>query len=108
MPVSPTLPAELHQPRGFGGRLGSHLLSEPPEVTSVFDIDDLAEDGPSLITATSTLATGLIQHFGYPEALQMTAEGSIRKQYWSTERYGPRVWQWAEEAGVLVVEDTVG
>jgi hypothetical protein len=40
-------------------------------------VDDLAGDGLVLIAATSVLATDLIQHFGFPEALQMTTDGVI-------------------------------
>jgi hypothetical protein len=44
-------------------------------------VDDLAGDGLVLIAATSVLATGLIQHFGFPEALQMTTDGVIGRDY---------------------------
>lgn len=87
--------------------LGSQQLTEPPQATSVFDIDDLAEDGPGLIAATSVLAAGLIQHFGYPETLQMTTDGVIRTKYWSSQRYGPRVQQWGTQAKVDITDDTV-
>jgi len=106
-PATPDLPAELRQPRRDGGRLGSVQVTEPPEATSVFDVDDLAEDGPALVAATSALAAGLIQHFGYPETLQMTTDGVIRSQYWSSRRYGPRVQEWATRARVDTTQDTV-
>ncbi|MCX4920213.1 helix-turn-helix domain-containing protein [Streptomyces sp. NBC_00687] len=108
-PVNLNLPAELHHPRGnfnMGGMLGSHQVTEPPQATSVFDIDDLAEDGPGLVAATSVMSAGLIQHFGYPETLQMTPSGTIRTKYWSTQRYGPRVQQWATQSNVELVDDT--
>ncbi|MEV7297201.1 ATP-binding protein [Streptomyces microflavus] len=108
VPVTHDLPAELRHPRGFGGSLGTHELTEPPQATSVFDIDDLAEDGPGLIAATSVLAAGLIQHFGFPETLQMTTDGLIRTKYWSRERYLTRVTKWATEAEVEMTDDTVG
>ncbi|MFE5549582.1 helix-turn-helix domain-containing protein [Streptomyces sp. NPDC056534] len=107
VPVTTDLPAELRQPRGFGGTLGAYQVSDPPEATSVFDIDDLAEDGPGLIAATSTLAAGLIQHFGYPETLQMTTDGTIRTKYWSVQRYAANVQKWAAQADVTVTDDTV-
>ncbi|MFE7948186.1 helix-turn-helix domain-containing protein [Streptomyces sp. NPDC057426] len=109
VPVRPDLPAELRHPRGLagmGGTLGSHHVTEPPQATSVFDIDDLAEDGPGLIAATSTLAAGLIQHFGYPETPQMTTDGVIRTKYWSAQRYGARVQRWATQANVDMADDT--
>ncbi|MFF5303489.1 helix-turn-helix domain-containing protein [Streptomyces sp. NPDC013161] len=106
-PVTPDLPAELRQSRGAGGRLGSHQVTNPPQASSVFDIDDLAEDGPALIAATSSLAAGLIQHFGYPETLQMTTDGVIRSNYWSGLRYGPAVQRWATQANVDMTQDPV-
>ncbi|WP_328665232.1 hypothetical protein OG905_38940 [Streptomyces sp. NBC_00322] len=51
---------------------------------------------------------GLIQHFGYPETLQMTTDGVIRSKYWDTRRYGPRVQEWATQAQVDTTQDTVG
>ncbi|MER5436044.1 hypothetical protein [Streptomyces sp. NPDC002588] len=57
-PVAPELPAELWHPRGhgdFGGQLGTHQTTETPRVTSVLDIDDLAENGSALIAATSAI-----------------------------------------------------
>ncbi|MER5436476.1 ATP-binding protein [Streptomyces sp. NPDC002588] len=110
VPVNTDLPAELRHPRGhanFGGSLGTHQVTESPQATSVFDIDDLAEDGPGLIAAASILAAGLIQHFGYPETLQMTTDGVIRTKYWSSQRYGPGVQQWATQANVDMTDDTV-
>lgn len=109
VPVTAELPAELRHPRGLGagGTLGTQQLTEPPQATSVFDIDDLAEDGPGLIAASSILAAGLIQHFGYPETLQMTTEGIIRNQYWSSQRYGTRVQAWADQVGVNTTQETV-
>jgi hypothetical protein len=38
----------------------------------------------------------------------MTADGVIRKQYWSDQRYGPAVTAWAAQAGVEMSQDTVG
>ncbi len=107
VPITDDLPAELRHPRNHGGTLGSYEVTEPPEVTSIFDIDDLAEDGPELIAATSTLAAGLIQHFGYPETLQMTTEGVIRTKYWRGQRYGRAVVKWAEQAHVEMSDDSV-
>jgi hypothetical protein len=46
------------------------------------NVDDLAEDGPPLVSATYSLASGLFQEFGHPEALQMTSAGEIRIKYW--------------------------
>lgn len=106
-PVTADIPAELRQSRGAGGRLGSHQVTASPQATSVFDIDDLAEDGPALIAATSSLAASLIQHFGYPETLQMTTDGVIRSKYWSNLRYGPAVQKWATQANVDTTQDPV-
>ena len=40
--------------------------------------------GHKLLTATFALVSGLKQQFGYPEALQVSADGRIRIKYWAT------------------------
>jgi hypothetical protein len=82
-------------------------VTEPPQATGIVDIDDLAEDGRPQIAATSVLAVGLLEHFGYPETLQMTTDGVIRNQYWSSQRYGPYVQAWAAAADVKTTGETV-
>jgi hypothetical protein len=107
-PVSEELPAKLMHSRfhGIPQVLGRHTPTSPPTAVGVFDIDDLAEDGPPLVAATYGLATGLFQGFGYPEALHMTSGGAIRIKYWS---YGaPQLRQWAEAAGVELSEEAIG
>lgn len=76
--------------------------------TGVFDIDDLAEDGPGLVAATSVLTNGLVQPFGVPEVLQMSRDGKIRIHYWN-RRYGHdvAVKKWAESAGTELTEETL-
>jgi hypothetical protein len=106
-PVSQEIPAELHQARSFRGRLGAQRVTESPVASGVFDIDDLAEDGPALFAAGADLSSSLIQHFGYPEALQVTREGSIRTQYWNGQGFRPRLLQWAAEAGVPTTDATL-
>ncbi|MEU9048613.1 MULTISPECIES: hypothetical protein [unclassified Kitasatospora] len=106
-PVSEQIPAELHQSRGFSGRLGAQTPTQPPEASGVFDIDDLAEEGPALVAAAASLGSSLIQHFGYPEALQATSGGAIRTRYWQAQRYGAGLIQWASKAGVPTTDETV-
>jgi hypothetical protein len=107
-PVSEQLPARLMHDRfhGFSEVLGRHAPTSPPVSVGVFDIDDLAEDGPPLVSVTYTLATGLFQEFGFPEALQMTSGGAIRINYWRHSR--PELATWASGAGVAVSEETIG
>jgi hypothetical protein len=107
-PVTDRIPAVLVQDRGFGfeERLGRQEVTTEPVTTGAFDIDDLAEDGPPLVAATSYLVTGLIQHFGFPETLQMTSDGTIRTRYWNSQRYGPSVQRWATVAGVETTDET--
>jgi Putative DNA-binding domain len=107
-PVSEQLPARLMHSRFHGIRevLGRHTPTSPPVSVGVFNIDDLAEDGPPLVSATYTLATGLFQEFGYPEALQMTSGGAIRINYWRHGR--PELMTWASGAGVEVSEEVIG
>jgi hypothetical protein len=108
-PVSDEMPAQLvhHRHLGFQNALGHEPATSPPIATGVFDIDDLAENGPLLVSATYSLATGLFQHFSYPEALQVTSDGAVRIKYWATPD-APQVRAWAESSGVEVSDQTVG
>jgi hypothetical protein len=83
-PVSEQLPAQLthHRFHGISEALSEQTPTSPPVSVGVFNVDDLAEDGPPLVSATYSLATGLFQGFGHPEALQMTSTGVIRIRYW--------------------------
>jgi hypothetical protein len=107
-PVSEQIPAQLTHSRypGFADELGRHTPTSPPVSVGVFDIDDLAEDGPPLVSASYALATGVFQEFGHPEALQMTSGGAIRINYW---RQGKReLTTWASAAGVEVSNEVIG
>jgi hypothetical protein len=86
--------------------LGEHILISPPVSEGVFDIDDLAEDGPPLVSATYALATGVFQEFAHPEALQMTSGGAIRINYWGRSRQELTIW--ASAAGVELSEEVIG
>ena len=107
-PVSEELPARLMHSRfhGISQVLGKHTPTSPPTAVGVFDIDDLAEDGPPLVAATYALATGLFQGFGHPEALQMTSGDAIRIKYW---RHGvpPQLRLWSQPAGVELSEEVI-
>ena len=107
-PVSSDLPAQLMHTRfhGIPERLGSYMPTSPPESVGVYDIDDLAEDGPPLVAATYDLATGLFQGFGFPEALLLTSDGAIRIKYWRGNREKLRAW--ASTAGVQISDETLG
>jgi hypothetical protein len=105
-PVTEETPALLVQDRSFGSSLG-HQVAKPPIATGAFDLDDLAEDGTPLVAATAALTTELIQHFGYPECPQMTADGSIRIKYWQ-HGLSQRVQQWAETCGVPITQESLG
>lgn len=106
-PVSASLPAEISQSRGFGERLGTQRVSRIPAANGVFDIDDLAEGGTAAAAAAADLASGIIQYFGYPEALQVTSDGVIRTRYWNQHKYAARLMQWATSADVRTSDDTV-
>ncbi|MEV6644696.1 ATP-binding protein [Amycolatopsis sp. NPDC051371] len=109
VPVTPELPARLVHSRNFGSTQtlgGTISLVTPPVATTLADLDDLASDGPQLLTTTFALVSGLKQQFGYPEALQVSADGHIRIKYWTTQ-IGAALQSWAEQNSVEVTEDTV-
>jgi hypothetical protein len=108
VPVTSELPAELRHPRGFGGSLGSHHVIEPPQATSVFDIDDLAEDGAGLIAAT------LHPRRRPDPALRLPGDAPDDHgrrhpdQILELTALRPRVQQWAAQAEIDMTDDTVG
>ncbi|WP_182880470.1 helix-turn-helix domain-containing protein [Microbispora sp. H10949] len=77
----------------------------PAEVAA--PLDDLADDGPPLVSAAGILASGLVQVFSMAEIAQFTAQGEIRKGYWSRGRL-EAVQVWAAQAGVAVTNAAVG
>lgn len=54
-PVSERLPAQLthHRFHGISEPLGVHTPTRPPVAVGVCNVDDLAEDGPRLVSATT-------------------------------------------------------
>jgi hypothetical protein len=107
-PVSDKLPARLthHRFHGVSKALGVHMPTTPPVSVGVFNVDDLAEDGPPLVAATYSLASGVFQEFGHPEALQMTSPGALRIKYWRHSRH--ELMNWASAAGVELSEQVLG
>lgn len=73
-----------------------------PVSTGVFDVEDLSDDGPALVSAAYRLASGLFQELGRPEALHLTRDGSIRVGMWQSNDRAP-LSRWAEAAGVQTV-----
>lgn len=108
-PVTFDLPAYLVHHRGprFINTLGTYPVRQPPVADAVADIDELATDGRGFLTATYRLATGLVQEFGRPEALQLTADGEVRRQYWQQATQS-RVMRYAEQHGVDVIDNLAG
>ncbi|MEU0184167.1 ATP-binding protein [Streptomyces sp. NPDC006207] len=107
-PVFPERAATLVHYRFFGGRasLGSRMVTSPPSATTVADIDDLASEGPELVAAAYRLGSHLVQAFGRPEILQLTAAGALRWNYWG-EHSRPSVEAWAKAKGIDITEEQV-
>lgn len=102
--VSSSRPVYLFQNRSFSGDRLGWAITQPPIADGVFDIDDLAEDGPPLMVATYVLATGIFQEFGIPEAAQITPDGTIRRRYWQSGG-SERIVAWAKASGVPVTDE---
>ncbi|MDG4795213.1 ATP-binding protein [Micromonospora sp. WMMD1082] len=104
-PVGPDRPARLvHSRLGGVDNLGTYPVWQPPVADTVADIDELATDGRDLLAATYHLATGLVQEFGRPEALQLTADGNVRRRYWDRQAQ-PDVMRYAEQHDIDVIDD---
>ncbi|RQX13359.1 hypothetical protein DDE19_25805 [Micromonospora ureilytica] len=108
-PVTLNLPAYLmhHRRYGLDRDLGTHAVLEPPVADAVADIDELTAEGRGLLAVTYRLATGLVQEFGRAEALQLTADGNLRRLYWQHQAQNI-VKQYAGQHDVDVVDDQVG
>ena len=103
-PVSADLPATLDHPGYLRGLNPYETISTAPVSTGVANIDDIADDGPALVRAAYGLASGLFQHFGCPEAKQLTVEGGVRTLAWAGRQLQQQVRQWAESCSVATVE----
>jgi hypothetical protein len=106
-PVTEQVPTCLIHDRHFGAEqhVGTTAIRTPPLATALADVDDLAEGGASLLAATHSLVSGLMQEFGHPEALQTTPDGDLRVRYWKSEVHA-HLRRWAEENGVTVSDNT--
>jgi hypothetical protein len=102
-PVSRQQPLELiHINMGFRDSLGGRIMSDaPPPAERVAPLETLALGGADLVSAAYLLATDLFQEFGYPEADQLTRDGSVRLSQWAQDQQSP-IRSWAASAGVNV------
>lgn len=102
-------PVELVQDRRIGTSErvpGTRVLHQSPLAEGVFELDDLADDGPGLVGAAHRVATAIFQGFGLPEVPQTTPEGELREQYWG-RNYVPALRSWAAEAGIKLSSEKV-
>ncbi|MEU4769071.1 ATP-binding protein [Actinosynnema sp. NPDC023794] len=90
VPISTQSRAVLthRRPYGRSQRLGSQRVGDLAAATVLADVGDLVDDGASLLSATHGLCAGLMQGFGFPEPLQVTSAGELRRDYWSRYSVG--------------------
>jgi hypothetical protein len=91
--------------RGFRDSLGSTHVMSSPVATAVADLDDLAASGPPMVAVAHTLATGLMQEFGHPEAQEIAEDGTLRLEWWPRECQSI-LRSWAERVGVSLSSST--
>lgn len=83
-PVSSDQPLAIGHLRSFGGSRSPWLVSvPPPPATAAAQLDDIAEFGPSLVSAAAILIDELGQGYGVPEMGQLTRDGRVRRRYWN-------------------------
>lgn len=70
-----------------------------------FAIDDLMSFD-RLVSAAALVTSDLVSAFGQPECLQLTSDGTIRKQY--VDHAFTRLLTWATSAGVPITEASIG
>jgi len=106
-PVSQDVPAGMTRIRQYGReQVGRQSIVAAPATVSVRGIDDLAEDGSTVLATTYALSNGIVQAFGQPEVLQLTRDGRLRLRYW--HRNANELEKWAIRSGVEVTQETVG
>jgi len=92
---------------GVEQQLGAHILTGPENPAErVLPLDSIATAGPELLSASYLLLTELFQAFGWPEVVQVTREGVLRRRYWNAQLQGTVV-RWAELHGIEVTDETV-
>lgn len=87
--------------------LGTRIMTDAVAPTErVAPLDDLAADGPDLVSATYLLASDVFQEFGWAEAAQLTRDGGVRLQYWN-RAWLPHVEKWATTAAISTSQGTL-
>jgi hypothetical protein len=92
--------------RAYGDSVGRPLALPAHTAQGAAPLDVLADDGPGLVAAAWLLASDLFQEFGLPEALQVTRDGELRRQYWGSYRH-QEIQAWADKAGILITDETI-
>ncbi|MFC0504958.1 helix-turn-helix domain-containing protein [Micromonospora costi] len=108
-PVGKHWPTTIGHTKFYG--MGESRTGEQYQVTAApaeaaASVDDLAQPGPALIEAAALLLDELGQAFGVPEMGQLSRDGRIRRQYWSSSRNSEIV-AWAEAYGIEVTDEKI-
>jgi hypothetical protein len=82
-----------------------NLSVEPGEAQHTLDLAAIAASNTEWMLATRLVATDLIQAFGVPEVLQISATGALRNFYWGADH--ARYAAWAEATGIEVDPNSV-
>lgn len=104
MPKGPFLPLRIDRLRPIGtGRIPLSSQSCPyADGEAVALLDDLANEGPALVQATSRLADEIVQAFGITEAPPITPAGELRQAGWGNE-LREQMMKWALANGIEVL-----
>jgi hypothetical protein len=81
---------------------GTRILDEFPWSRHTIDPHEASGSAYGLLLVARTLATDIIQAFGFPEVPQITEVGEIRWPYIGSNGQN-RVKSWAERQGVGIV-----
>lgn len=101
-------PMRLTHSRGFAssGILSPYPCEEPTPSEHSVDLGAIRDSRQELLVSVRLILSDVFQAFGYPEILQIDAEGSLRWPYINNESR-PRIRAWCETNGVTIVESTV-
>lgn len=82
-------------------------LTRFPVSRHTISLDSIASNPTERLVATRLVLTDLVQGFGLAELYQVRPTGEIRRQYWSRHYQQSLITEWAEKAGVTMVDTTI-
>lgn len=108
-PISIDTPVQIGHRRQYGfpeSRSAETLTAPVRPAEAAAPLDEVAEPGPSLVSAAALLTDELGQAFGIAEMGQFARDGQLRRRYWWAQVQEPVI-GWANNHGIEVNEEVL-